>query len=79
MGPQSSTQPQSEPLGEALDIRQVAALLGCSVWTVRQKYIPMGLPFFRLVRAGKLTFYRNQILAWILNRQQQNLNGGLMR
>ena len=34
-------------LGEPLAITEVARLLGCSVWTVRQRYLSSGLPYFR--------------------------------
>src|ERR1700722_8384018 len=34
-------------LGAPLHIGQVAALLGCSAWTVRQRYLPQGLPHLR--------------------------------
>jgi hypothetical protein len=34
-------------LGRTLNIRQVARLVGCSAWTVRQTLIPKGLPHFR--------------------------------
>jgi hypothetical protein len=33
--------------------------------------LPSGLPYFRIGKAGKLTFYRNQIVRWILEKQQQ--------
>jgi hypothetical protein len=56
-------------LGEPLAITEVARLLGCSVWTVRQRYLPSGLPFFRIGKAGKITFYRNQVVRWILENQ----------
>jgi hypothetical protein len=56
-------------LGEPLAIAEVARLLGCSVWTVRQRYLPSGLPYFRIGKAGKLTFYRNQVVRWILDNQ----------
>src|SRR5262249_13437123 len=45
---------QEWPLGIAIDIEEVAALLGCSVWTVRQKYLPQGLPYLRASVTGKL-------------------------
>lgn len=64
-----STAPDA--LGEPLTITEVARLMGCSVWTVRQRYLPSGLPYFRIGKAGKLTFYRNQIVRWILEKQQQ--------
>ena len=57
-------------LGEPLAISEVARILGCSVWTVRQRYMLSGLPYFRIGRTGKLTFYRNQVVKWILDRQQ---------
>ena len=66
--------PQSEDallLGEPMTIRDVAALLGCSPWTVRQKYVPQGLPYLRASRAGKLVFFRNQVVDWILRHQSQ--------
>ena len=63
---------ESEPLlGEPLTIRQVALLLGCSVWTVRQRHLPQGLPHFRSGPAGKYVFYRNQVIRWLLHRQQK--------
>ncbi len=66
-----------ETLGQPMDIRQVAALLGCSAWTVRQRYLPMRLPYFRIGSTGKLMFYRNQIVRWILEKQRQK--GGAIR
>jgi hypothetical protein len=59
-----------DALGAPLTIRQVARLIGCSAWTVRQRHLPQGLPCFRSGRAGKLIFYRNQVVAWILRRQK---------
>ena len=61
--------PTQDALGEPLSIRQVAELIGCSVWTVRQRLMPSGLPYFRIGTAGKLTFYRNQVVRWVLNKQ----------
>ena len=66
----------SDPLGEPLGIRAVARLIGCSPWTVRHVLLPQGLPHFRAGRKGKLIFYRNQILRWVLYRQQK---GGRIR
>jgi len=60
-----------DALGEPLTITEVARLMGCSVWTVRQRYLPSGLPYFRIGKAGKFTFYRNQIVRWILDKQKQ--------
>ncbi|HVB35581.1 MAG TPA: helix-turn-helix domain-containing protein [Patescibacteria group bacterium] len=59
------------PLGEPLSIRQVAAILGCSAWTVRHRYIPDGLPHFRSGRMGKLVFFRTQVVHWILSQQKK--------
>ena len=60
-----------EPLGEPLSIREVADLIGCSVWTIRQRYLRAGIPFVRLRPLGKLIFYRNQIIHWLLTEQQK--------
>lgn len=59
-----------DPLGEPLSIRDTARLLGCSVWTVRQRCLPRGLPYFRVANTGKLIFYRNQVTHWILENQK---------
>jgi hypothetical protein len=60
-----------EPLGEPLSIREVARLIGCSPWTVRQRYLPAGLPRLRCGPNGKLIFYRNQVIRWLLVQQQK--------
>ena len=65
-------------LGEPLSIRGVARLLGCSPWTVRQKFLLAGLPHFRSGRHGKFVFYRNQIVQWILDNQKRQ-KGGVIR
>jgi len=47
----------TEPgLGPPLNVGQVAKLIGCSVWTVRQTLMPRGLPFFRFSAPGRLIF-----------------------
>ena len=56
-------------LGPPLTIREVARLIGCSAWTVRQQYIPQGLPHLRSGPQGKLIFYRDQVVRWIVARQ----------
>jgi hypothetical protein len=64
--------PQLEDeLGEPIDIRGVANLVGCSVWTIRQRYLPAGLPHLRHAPHGKLVFYRTQVIRWLLQRQRQ--------
>lgn len=62
---------RGEPLGEPLSIRDVAGLIGCSVWTVRQRYLPLGLPHLRSGSQGKLIFFHDQVVRWILERQQK--------
>jgi hypothetical protein len=63
--------PVGDLLGDPLTIGQVAMLIGCSAWTVRQKYITTGLPHFRSGPNGKLIFYKNQIIDWLLERQRK--------
>jgi hypothetical protein len=65
----------ADPLGAPLTIRGAAAIIGCSTWTIRQKYLPMGLPHFRVRGTGKLTFYKNQITRWLLAQQEK---GGMI-
>jgi hypothetical protein len=60
-----------DPLGEPMTIGQIGRLLGCSTWTVRQRYLPLGLPYFRIGRTGKLMFYRKQVVHWILEKQKK--------
>ena len=65
----------SDALGEPLSILEVARLLGCSDWTVRHRYLPQGLPHFRPGSTGKLVFFRNQVIAWILQQQRKQKGG----
>lgn len=67
-----------EFLGEAIDVKQVAKLIGCSAWTVRQKHVKAGLPCFRTGPSGRMTFYRNQVTAWILERQKEQKGGNTL-
>ena len=64
-----------ELLGEAMDVKQVAELIGCSAWTVRQKHVREGLPCFRSGPSGRMIFYRNQVTAWILAKQKEQKGG----
>jgi hypothetical protein len=66
----------NEPLGAPLSIREVAQLIGCSAWTVRQSYLPRGLPHLRAGPRSKLLFFRDQVIRWILQHQQK---GGTTR
>jgi hypothetical protein len=60
-------------LGIPLDIRETAAMIGCSSWTVRQTLIPRGLPHFRFKANGRLVFYRDQVMRWIENQQRRRI------
>lgn len=59
------------PLGEPISIREVSRLIGSSAWTVRQVWVPKGLPCLRSGPGGKLIFYRDQVVAWIIAQQQK--------
>ena len=69
--------PADSDLGAPMTIREVAQLLGCSEWTIRQRYLPKGLPHFRLSPTGKLLFFHHQIVRWVLEKQRQK--GGNVR
>lgn len=58
-------------LGQPMGIRAVAQLIGCSVWTVRQTLVPQGIPHWRSGPSGKLIFYQNQVVRWLLEQQQR--------
>lgn len=70
----NATHTTEDRLGAAMNIGQVARLLGCSVWTVRQRYMPQGLPHLRVSAVGKIVFFRSQVIDWIL--KQQTKKGG---
>jgi hypothetical protein len=61
---------EANPLGSPLSISDVAKLIGCSTWTIRQKYLPLGLPHFRPSPTGKLLFYKTQVIRWLIRRQK---------
>ena len=63
-------------LGPPLSIREVARMIGSSAWTVRQKYVPQGLPCLRSGPSGKLIFFENQVVRWIVAQQQK---GGIRK
>lgn len=69
----------SSPLGPPMTITEAARLLGCSPWTVRQKYLPQGLPHLRTSAAGRLVFFQQQVITWILRRQELQKKGGLRK
>jgi hypothetical protein len=58
-------------LGPPLSIREVARMLGVSPWTIRQQHLPRGLPHFRSGPNGKLVFFRDQVVAWIITQQKK--------
>jgi hypothetical protein len=63
--------PAAEALGDPLSIQEAASLIGCSVWTVRQRCLRQGLPHFRASRTGRLIFYRNQVIRWLIEIQTE--------
>ncbi len=68
-GERRATPVFGDSLGEPITIREVAKLIGCSVWTVRQQCMQQGLPYLRISRSGKLIFYRNQVVRWLIEKQ----------
>jgi hypothetical protein len=62
-------------LGPPLSINEVSRLVGVSVWTVRHRCLAAGLPYFRVGPTGKLLFYKNQIIHWLLTEQRK---GGII-
>lgn len=66
-----SAEVATDLLGAPLSIREVARMFGCSEWTVRQRLMRVGLPHFRLTPNGKLVFFHNQVVRWVLDRQRQ--------
>jgi len=69
--PNHSSIAPDDPLGGPMRIGEVAALLGCSVWTVRQRYVRQGLPHLRASATGRIVFFREQVIDWILTRQKK--------
>jgi hypothetical protein len=67
----SETDGASDSLGPPLSINEVANLIGVSAWTVRHRYLAAGLPHLRVGYSGKLIFYTNQIVRWLLWQQQK--------
>jgi hypothetical protein len=72
---ESEIEMSSEYLGAPLSTREVARVIGCSAWTVRHRYLPAGVPHVRIGPAGKLIFYTNQVVRWLLRQQQR---GGMI-
>jgi hypothetical protein len=62
---------EDDALGKPLSINEVARLIGVSAWTVRHRYLAAGLPHLRVGCSGKLIFYTNQIVRWLLWQQQK--------
>lgn len=61
-------------LGEPIGISEAARLIGCSMWTIRQRLMPQGLPYFRASVNGRLIFYREQVVRWIVQNQTERRN-----
>lgn len=57
-------------LGQPLGITEIADMLGCSPWTVRQTLIPQGLPHFRFSASGKIVFFTEQVIRWVEQQQK---------
>lgn len=72
--PEAGMTEREQLLGEPMSIREVARLIGCSAWSVRQTLLPKGLPHWRSGPSGKLIFYRDQVVRWLLE-QQERRNG----
>lgn len=49
---------EEDALGDPMTIAEVAELLGCSPWKIRQHYLSQGLPYLRANAGGKLIFFR---------------------
>ena len=62
--------PLARTLGRPMGVVETAELVGCSAWTVRQVFVRDGLPHFRSGPNGKLIFYQDQVVRWILGNQQ---------
>ena len=62
---------EQESLGDPMNIQETAKLLGCSVWTVRQRYLAQGLPHIRASAVGRLVFFRKQVIDWVFKRQRK--------
>lgn len=77
LGANPKALPSPNDLGNPMTIEEVAELLGCSPWTVRQRYLRQGLPHLQASARGKLVFFREQIIAWVEKRQRQK--GGQLR
>jgi Helix-turn-helix domain len=69
--PSEGADAELDALGDPLTIREVARLIGCSVWTVRQQCLRQGLPHFRASRSGRLIFYRSQVVRWLIEKQNE--------
>jgi hypothetical protein len=58
-------------LGKPLSIHEVARMIGSSAWAVRHVWLPKGLPCLRSGPGGKLIFYRDQVVVWIVAQQKK--------
>ena len=60
-------------IGSPMNIKATAEMLGCSTWTVRQRLIPRGLPYFQINPRGKIIFYRDQVIRWVPGQHKRPL------
>jgi hypothetical protein len=67
----SETGFELSPLGAPMGISEVALLIGCSPWSVRQTHLRKGLPYLRSGPNGKLIFYHDQVVRWVLEQQKR--------
>jgi hypothetical protein len=77
LSPHSCPRPKeaaSGELGPPMNVKQVAEMIGCSPWSVRQTLIPRGLPHVRLAPRGRIVFFQKQVEDWLL--RMQKLQGG---
>jgi hypothetical protein len=63
--------PRASALGQPLGVKQAAAVIGCSPWTLKYRLLERGLPFFRAAASGKMIFYEGQIVRWIESQQKE--------
>ena len=57
-------------LGVPMSIRQVAAVIGTSPWSIRQTWIPKGLPHVRAGVRGRFIFFEREVERWLIKQQK---------
>jgi hypothetical protein len=69
--PEPTQRAQTREIGPPMNIQATAEMLGCSTWTVRQRLIPRGLPYFQINPRGKMIFYRDQVVGWLQKQHKR--------